>query len=169
MTGCWGAARAKDAVRMLIQERFGEQLCAADVEIVADAAGPLDQWRARGSSGWASVRPVQLRIPASRRGCSAECGRSGGNRSGRAGVLTYLSHRTILVVVNPDSVRTSIDVPRDLHRHLHEVAARKGCSARQLILRSIERAVAESTPKRPTPASQLWISRLCRQRESHLI
>jgi hypothetical protein len=47
------------------------------------------------------------------------------------------------------SVRTSIDVPRDLHRRLHELAARKGCSVRQLILRSIERAVEESKPQRP--------------------
>ncbi len=31
-----GRCAAKDAVRMLIQERFGEQLCAADVEIAAD-------------------------------------------------------------------------------------------------------------------------------------
>jgi acyl transferase domain-containing protein len=36
-----GRCAAKDAVRMLIQERFGEQLCAADVEIVADAVGRL--------------------------------------------------------------------------------------------------------------------------------
>jgi hypothetical protein len=52
-------------------------------------------------------------------------------------------------IVNMDSIRTSIDLPRDLHRLLHEVAARKGCSARQLILRSIERAIEESAPKRP--------------------
>jgi hypothetical protein len=51
--------------------------------------------------------------------------------------------------MNTPSVRTSIDIPRDLHRRLHEAAARKGCSARQLILRSIEHAVEESTPKRP--------------------
>jgi hypothetical protein len=51
--------------------------------------------------------------------------------------------------VKTKSVRTSIDLPRDLHRRLHEVAARKGCSARQLILRSIERVVEESTPQRP--------------------
>jgi hypothetical protein len=50
--------------------------------------------------------------------------------------------------VKQDSVRTSIDVPRDLHRRLHEVAARKGCSARQLILQSIEQVVEEATPKR---------------------
>jgi hypothetical protein len=51
--------------------------------------------------------------------------------------------------VKTKSVRTSIDLPRDLHRRLHEVAARKGCSARQLILRSIERVIDESTPQRP--------------------
>jgi hypothetical protein len=48
----WLLARcaAKDAVRMVIQERFGEQLCAADVEIVTDAAGRLSAeggWRSR--------------------------------------------------------------------------------------------------------------------------
>jgi len=45
-----GRCAAKDAVRMLIQERFGEQLCAADVEIVADAAGRLSvegAWKQR--------------------------------------------------------------------------------------------------------------------------
>ena len=34
-----GRCAAKDAVRMLIQERFGEQLCAADVEIAGPASG----------------------------------------------------------------------------------------------------------------------------------
>jgi hypothetical protein len=63
--------------------------------------------------------------------------------------LTYLSRYAIFAFVNPDSIRTSIDLPRDLHRRLHEVAAREGCSARQLILRSIERAIEEATPKRP--------------------
>jgi hypothetical protein len=51
--------------------------------------------------------------------------------------------------VNPDSVRTSIDLPRDLHRRLHEAAARRGCSARQLILASIEQAAAQNEPTRP--------------------
>jgi hypothetical protein len=36
-----------------------------------------------------------------------------------------------------------------LHRHLHQAAAQQGCSARQLILRSIERAVEEAAPQRP--------------------
>jgi hypothetical protein len=32
---------------------------------------------------------------------------------------------------------------------LHEAAARKGCSARQLILQSIERLIEEPEPRRP--------------------
>jgi hypothetical protein len=51
-------------------------------------------------------------------------------------------------VVKRGSIRTSIDLPRDLHRRLHEAAARKGCSARQLILASIERAVEQVEPLR---------------------
>ena len=46
-------------------------------------------------------------------------------------------------------IRTSIDLPRELHRRLHEAAARKGCSARKLILAGIERAVEEIQPARP--------------------
>lgn len=41
------------------------------------------------------------------------------------------------------TVRTSLDIPVTLHRRLHEAAAR------QLILRSIERAVDEIEPQRP--------------------
>ena len=51
--------------------------------------------------------------------------------------------------MNSDAVRTSIDLPRDLHRRVHEAAARKGCSARKLILEGIERAVEEAKPSRP--------------------
>jgi hypothetical protein len=47
-----------------------------------------------------------------------------------------------------DSIRTSIDLPRQLHRRLHEAAARKGCSARQLILLGIESAITQSEPVR---------------------
>ena len=46
------------------------------------------------------------------------------------------------------TVRTSLDIPRSLHRRLRELAARKGCSARQLILRSIESAVQEQEKPR---------------------
>ena len=48
-----------------------------------------------------------------------------------------------------DSMRTSVDIPRDLHRRLDETARKRGCSARQLILESIERIVHEACPKRP--------------------
>lgn len=48
-----------------------------------------------------------------------------------------------------NSVRTSIDLPRDLHRRLREAAARMGCSARHLILQSIEHAVEQATSQRP--------------------
>ena len=52
--------------------------------------------------------------------------------------------------MKPDAVRTSIDLPRDLHRRIHEAASRKGCSARKLILAGIERAVEEAKATRPT-------------------
>lgn len=48
-----------------------------------------------------------------------------------------------------DSLRTSVDIPRDLHRRLHEAAKLRGCSARRLILESIERVVSETSPQRP--------------------
>ena len=48
-----------------------------------------------------------------------------------------------------DSLRTSVDIPRDLHRRLHEAAKLRGCSARQLTLESIERIVLEASPQRP--------------------
>lgn len=48
-----------------------------------------------------------------------------------------------------NAVRTSVDIPSDLHRRLREAAARKGCSARKLILVGIERAVEESKTVRP--------------------
>ncbi len=43
-----------------------------------------------------------------------------------------------------------IDLPRDLHRRVHEAAARKGCSARKLILAGIERDVEEAKSTRPS-------------------
>ena len=46
------------------------------------------------------------------------------------------------------TIRTSLDIPVDLHRRIHEAAKRRGCSARALILSSIEREVfLESGPK----------------------
>ena len=56
--------------------------------------------------------------------------------------------------MKPETIRTSLDLPAALHRKLHEAAARRGCSARQLILRSIERLVEEELP-RPGPRVSL--------------
>lgn len=63
--------------------------------------------------------------------------------------LTYLSRSLHNRIMKAASVRTSIDIPRDLHRRIHEAAARRGCSARKLILSSIERAVEETDVARP--------------------
>ena len=52
-------------------------------------------------------------------------------------------------VVSEPTVRTSLDIPKALHRRLHAAAARRGCSARQLILVSIEKAVEAAEPERP--------------------
>ena len=46
-------------------------------------------------------------------------------------------------------IRTSVDIPRGLHRDLREAAARCGCSIRQLIVRGIQTVVAEAGPRRP--------------------
>jgi hypothetical protein len=46
-------------------------------------------------------------------------------------------------------------LPRDLHRRLHEAAARRGCSARALILAGIERAVEAAKSVRPTRGLKL--------------
>ena len=50
--------------------------------------------------------------------------------------------------MKPNSVRTSVDLPRDLHKRLREEAARKGCSARQLIVAAIEQAITPTPPKK---------------------
>ncbi|MGP8247467.1 MAG: hypothetical protein ACLQVN_23515 [Bryobacteraceae bacterium] len=70
--------------------------------------------------------------------------------TGQQASLTYLSlYAKMKSVMKPsvETVRTSLDVPRNLHRKVHEAAARKGCSARQLILAAIETAVREAPAK----------------------
>jgi hypothetical protein len=47
-----------------------------------------------------------------------------------------------------DTVRISLKIPTLLHRKLHEAADRQCLSARQLILRSIERLLKEELPHR---------------------
>jgi hypothetical protein len=48
-----------------------------------------------------------------------------------------------------ETIRTSVDIPRDLHQRLHAAANRRNCSARRLILSGIERIVGEEGPTRP--------------------
>lgn len=61
--------------------------------------------------------------------------------------LTYVSRYPYTEnAMKPERIRTSLDIPAPLHRKLHEAAARRGCSARELILRSIERLVKEELP-----------------------
>jgi len=50
--------------------------------------------------------------------------------------------------MKPNTVRTSIDIPRNLHRKLREEAAKRGCSARSLILAAIEQTVASPALKK---------------------
>jgi hypothetical protein len=55
----------------------------------------------------------------------------------------------------PETIRTSLEIPRTLHRELQEAAARRGCSARQLVLEGIERVVSESAPPASRPKRRL--------------
>jgi hypothetical protein len=52
--------------------------------------------------------------------------------------------------MRPGFVRTSIDLPLNLYRRVHEAAERKGCSVQELILAGIERAVEQAKPSHPT-------------------
>lgn len=51
--------------------------------------------------------------------------------------------------MKPKTIRTSLDIPVELHKRLHQAARRRGCSARQLILGSIERLVSDELPRKP--------------------
>jgi len=51
--------------------------------------------------------------------------------------------------MKPATIRTSIDIPQELHRQVRKLAATKGCSARKLILTSIERIVEEENVAQP--------------------
>jgi hypothetical protein len=48
-----------------------------------------------------------------------------------------------------DTIRISIDLPRDLHRRIHERAARAGRAAHQLCIEAIGRMMEETGPVRP--------------------
>ncbi|HEV8040045.1 MAG TPA: hypothetical protein VGP62_14355 [Bryobacteraceae bacterium] len=46
------------------------------------------------------------------------------------------------------NVRTSVDLPRDLHRRVHEEAKLRGCSMRQLMVNAIEQAIVPTPPRK---------------------
>ena len=46
--------------------------------------------------------------------------------------------------MKPESVRTTVDVPAPLYRKLKAQAASQGCSARELILRGMEKVLLNS-------------------------
>jgi hypothetical protein len=53
--------------------------------------------------------------------------------------------------MKPESVRTTVDIPAPLYRRLKAQAAAQGCSARELILRGMERVVLN--PRQPARRS----------------
>jgi len=50
--------------------------------------------------------------------------------------------------MKPKNVRTTIELPRELHRRLLAEADRRGCSMRNVIVDAIERAIVPTPPKR---------------------
>jgi hypothetical protein len=46
------------------------------------------------------------------------------------------------------TIRTSVDLPKHLHERLHEAAAKKGCSAHELMLKAIEQALQPTLRKK---------------------
>jgi hypothetical protein len=57
--------------------------------------------------------------------------------------------------MKPSHVRVSLDVPRELHRRVHEEAARMGCSSNELMLAGIEQVVNGHRAERPRKRLQL--------------
>jgi hypothetical protein len=49
--------------------------------------------------------------------------------------------------MKPDKVRTTVDIPAPLYRRLKEQAAAQGCSARELIIRGVEKVLLN--PRQP--------------------
>ena len=49
--------------------------------------------------------------------------------------------------MKPEKIRTTVDIPAPLYRRLKERAATQGCSARELILRGMEKVLLN--PRQP--------------------
>jgi len=52
-----------------------------------------------------------------------------------------------VVLLKPEKVRTTVDIPAPLYRRLKEQAAAQGCSARELIVRGVEKVLLK--PQQP--------------------
>ena len=50
--------------------------------------------------------------------------------------------------MKPETVRTTVDIPAPLYRRLKEQAAAQGCSARELIVRGVEKVLLN--PRQPS-------------------
>ncbi|MFL6464768.1 MAG: hypothetical protein ACJ73N_10215 [Bryobacteraceae bacterium] len=50
--------------------------------------------------------------------------------------------------VKPEKVRTTVDIPKPLYRRLKQQATAQGCSARELILRGVEKVLLNTQPVR---------------------
>jgi hypothetical protein len=59
--------------------------------------------------------------------------------------------------MKPEKVRTTVDIPTPLYRRLKEQAAAQGCSARELILRGVEKVLLN--PRRSARRVQFPIIR----------
>jgi hypothetical protein len=49
--------------------------------------------------------------------------------------------------MKPEKVRTTVDIPAPLYRRLKQQAATQGCSARELIIRGVEKVLLN--PRQP--------------------
>ena len=48
--------------------------------------------------------------------------------------------------MKPEKVRTTVDIPAPLYRRLKQQASAQGCSARELILRGVEKVLLNPRP-----------------------
>lgn len=68
---------------------------------------------------------------------------------GDSGVFHIYGTGDRLIRMKPQSVRTTVDIPVGLYRRLKVQAAARGCSARELILLGIRKALLKDESPRP--------------------
>lgn len=65
--------------------------------------------------------------------------------------MTYVSGPRILRIMESKAIRTTIELPRELHRRIQEAAARKGYSARKLMLETLAAGVGPAAEVEAMP------------------